>query len=156
VSADNINPYEPPKAACLSAHTPDPILKRPKSVKWALVIQILTLIAMPFAYFRAFQEYGSLVFTESPWGTILDVAALITCFPLLLGIRRPWVHWVTVVFLALKLKDTAMTLLGHNPAFDYDDIAALVTIYVIGGLMVFLFYRFTFGRPSREYFERRS
>ena len=155
MSADNINPYTPPKSECAPDHAPKPTSRRPKSVKWALTVQILTLIVMPFGYFRAFQEYGSIVFTDSPWVTVYDGAVLAACFPLLLGFRRPWVYWITVIFLACKLKDTATTLLGANPAFPYHDAAALVIIYVMGGLMAFLFYRFTFGNPSREYFERR-
>jgi hypothetical protein len=152
MSADKINPYQPPKSDTGPALGAEAVVKRPIAVKWVLTIQILTLIVIPLGYFNAFQKHGAIVFTVAPWATAGDAAQLLACFPLLLGVRRPWVYWVTVLFLALHLKGAATTLLGANPAFPYYDKATVAIAYVMGGFLGFLFYRFTFGHPSRHYF----
>lgn len=115
-------------------------------------MQLFAAVMMPILYVRVFKEHGWKVLTDYPWGTAYDGMRLLVCLPLVWGVRRPWAYWLTIAVLALQLWNVGLNLLEQSSPFPYHDPFTLVALYILSGLLVYHFYRFAFGRPSRDYF----
>lgn len=152
---NEINPYAAPQSEALRARPEEERMKRPASVKWALVMMILSVLFISILEMPLFLEKGWRVWTDQPSAALQDFCRLVACFGLLSAGRKPWVFWITVVVLAFHLNNMAKNILFGFPAIPENDIVSRVMLFVVGLLICFHFYRFTFCRPNHAYFRIR-
>lgn len=144
------NPYQPPKAEIKSD---EDILrtKRPASTKVALVFFALMTCANIKLYSDVIRQHGFQTVWEAQ--SLYD-PSLFTIVGLVLGLvgkpRRLIYIGISLLLAAICFKFCSI-LTHYQQTISYDP--ASFAAAVIGAvLMSFLFYRFTFGLPSRRYY----
>lgn len=155
-ASDSHNPYAPPRARVANLDAAGLVLpRRPASVKWAtLVLGLFTLI-LGILYWQAIEAQGA----ENIWRQqpLLDTALLLP-FGLLLslfgGRRKIAYYGIAIVLSLLVLKACFTTFMQWSAvgAFARPFLGQRFIEALMSSAMVYLFYRFTFGLPSRRYF----
>jgi len=152
------NPYAAPKAQPLLSEDGRNLgaPRRPRSVKWAtFVFGVFTLI-MGALYWQAFNDLGGRKFWQEM--SIFDRVVLL---PIGLGLslfggRSKLAYYVNSGVLAMMT-----VILPWNIFFQrWSSKGAFAKMFLMDrffealvcGLICYLFYRFTFGPPSRRYF----
>lgn len=155
-SDESHNPYAPPigqPANPVGAGSSTP--RRPASVKWAVFCMGLFTLILGMLYWQAVEAQGA----ENIWRQqpLFDTALLLP-LGLLLGLfggrRKIAYYGIAIVLSLLVLKACFTTVMQWSavgafarPFLGQRFMEALMS-YAIG----YLFYRFTFGLPSRRYF----
>lgn len=153
---ESLNPYAAPKAQLVYPDkngTGAP--RRPASVRWATFVMGFFTMIMGMLYWQAIEAQGA----ESIWReqSFFDPTLLLP-FGLVLSLfggRRKTAYYGVVIALALLVLKSCYSTLMHwsavgafaDPFWAQRFLEALMS-YAIG----YLFYRFTFGLPSRRYF----
>jgi hypothetical protein len=155
------NPYAPPAADLAASAAEQPLrTKRPPSVKWATVAFCFGLLGAWASYEKhqaLFKEFGidqTTALTPHLW--IQLIANAVPLIVLLVAGRRPIAYGVSVVALAWICGSRLLALVSllavENPlgldALEF----VIVFLILIDLLLSWLFIRFTFGRPSHQYF----
>jgi len=152
---ESLNPYAAPKASTPPASAQDlRSLRRPRSLKWAIVILGLGTLSNVRNYWLAISAYGTQeVLRQQP---LLDPVFLVVLgFACSVFIRNRFsfgciaatLAWLS--FSALRLVWWRWNrLAGVDAGLSFDRAIGLLLSCGI----VYLFYRFTFGLPSRRYF----
>ncbi len=151
-------------------------VRRPASHRWA--IGIFSVMTLPFVILMVDVFSGRSGATPKQYSLILAFLSVgtIALFCLVLGGRRRWVYYVSSCSLAVWAARATYVLSLHIYYFlvgapsvripyfhllQRDKPLAVEQTVAIGrqislaigvGLLVLLFVRFTFGRPSRHYF----
>ncbi len=147
---NNLDPT--PQSEVLAARSVEERMKRPVSVKWALVMMLGSVICISILEAQVFGEYGWRLWTDHPLATAEDVSRIAACFALLFGGRKPWVFWLTVMQLSLHLINFGKSIIWGLPAIPANDMASQISFFLVGVLLCYHYYRFTFCGPSRRYF----
>jgi hypothetical protein len=158
----HLNPYAPPTAEVVMPTTETELrMKRPRSVKWALAFFLFGTVVLLTVNGQWIAREGWQPFLEScrtdPLMVVELVGRFAGLFVLVFGGRRPWAYWVTVIALGIFLCGLPRTIY-HQVGFAMagrdaiDAVPELVVLTGFSALLVWLFYRITFGRPSRLYF----
>ncbi|MDZ4287386.1 MAG: hypothetical protein U0984_05485 [Prosthecobacter sp.] len=143
----NINPYAPP-ASDVSPPALDklPPMKRPASVKCALAFFAVMPLMSSWTYFLILphlSEAGAVRMRQNLFigGLVFLVLLLLLWF----AGRRRFGYWTGVVGLFLITARAMITIPFGTNAVSAVPVLLLVTL---------LFYRFTFGSPSRLYYQK--
>jgi hypothetical protein len=157
-----VNPYAPPasEVGVREAAIAESQIERPKSVKWTIAVFLLLVagLVITSGQFIYGKGWGALITGYRVNPSYLATHALFTAAltALLVGGRRPVVYWITTFSLALGCFNIA-----NNLRFEWaraashlggEEIGNKIGLVIFSFLLVYLFYRFTFGRPSRTYF----
>jgi hypothetical protein len=158
----HLNPYAPPTAEVgVRVTEQEPTTKRPPSVKWALALFLFGFAVLFILNGQLLAKEGWRTFVEAsvmePWSILEPISRLIALIALLFGGRRPWVYWTTVGALGIFLcglpgalaPQFALAMAGRD--LFITTMEFIVPIIMVA-LLFWLFYRITFGRPSRLYF----
>jgi hypothetical protein len=150
----DLNPYAAPHSNVAPPKVPEPSLPRPASTKWAIVVAVLFLIVYAVTIETAITHDTS---AEGHFSIIngLDLALrLLGLIALLAGRRRPWGYYLSAMTLAV------FWLLGIRNIWlssTYEPGRVDLEIATAGGIIIslltYLLYRFTFGQPSREFYQ---
>lgn len=138
---DDFNPYAPPKAEPPARPAKPERIKRPGAVKWAIAFMVLSSAVMGYSYAELYLNTGWLPLIASPWATVMDALRFVACAGLLFGGRNSWVYWITAIPLALhsfNLRSGPLVFPDHHTGVNL--------------LSLLLFYKFTFGKSTRAYF----
>ncbi len=143
------NPYEPPKTEIHAQVKPKE--KRPTSTKLIIGFLTIAMLGWVLMYNDAIQKFG--------WQAVVDRQSLFD--PVILGVVM-WIFFVIgrprlliyvlgSCWLAILIALNAWSLVSNSSRLvpDMIQLAINVTLFV---LMIWLFYRFTFGLPSRRYY----
>lgn len=149
---DRHDPYAPPVEPYVPPVETKVRVRRPASVKWAIGIMTLASSGGLLVYTRAIAKYGIQVLTEYPLTSALDALRFFVTLALPFAGRKPWVLWSTACVLAIQIFNLGKHALNESLASPRD-VGGSIAYIVFGGLMVVHFARFTFGKPSREYFK---
>ena len=163
------NPYAPPESDFISPITPgNAPMKRPKSTKWAITVFLFSVAFFVVLNGLFIYRGGGAIFLDSFWQSPWDLLPVLTHLSALLSFilfdRKPVAYWAGVVALGTMCIGDILVMRDQWSATwrNEDDSSAsmdlgpqisdIIGALFIFGLMLYLFYRFTFGRPSRVYF----
>lgn len=156
-----LNPYAPPSSdvTIASVKNPEP-MKRPASVKWAWVYLGLLVVLFAFHDGRHIARTGVAQITDTyltyPIVFIMPTLRLTALILLTTSARRPIIYWVGTIALASRVCEMGIRLWLASVSVDFNALDShalpLFGLAVPTGVVLFLFYRFTFGLPSRQYF----
>lgn len=144
-----INPYEPPKA---EIHAQVKLKeKRPKSTKVIIGFLTIAILGWILMYNDAIQKFG--------WQAVIDRQSLFD--PVILGVVM-WIFFVIgrprlliyglgSCWLVMVIALNAWSLVSNSSHAAPDKIQFAINVMMLT-LMIWLFYRFTFGLPSRRYY----
>jgi hypothetical protein len=131
-------------------------MKRPASVKWALaVVTLIFGVALFYiveefvrnGWQRAFGLYFATVARTLRFGLFVLGFILVWCGP------RRVAYGIGVIFLAGITYFATMASFETEPRFDSAEAQGeMLTACLVPALCAWLFFRFTFGRPSRIYY----
>lgn len=133
--------------------------KKPKSVWIATILAGLTFVqgALWFSYIFIRAESGiGKSYVEGLKDPVFFARLLLCliCFPaLLLKPKAKGTYYLTAAYLGILAVLFVQGAMAHRniPPFG-DTLPARIIGWSLAALMALLFCRFTFGRPSREYF----
>ena len=150
-----INPYAPPAAS--SSAAPEQTaggFRRPRSLKWAIVILGLGTLTNVRNYWLAISAYGfKTVLRDQP---LLDPVFLVAiAFGFALFIRRKMTFYViasTLAWVGYSSLKLVWLRWDRRSPFDGDIPMERIVGLLLSFGVIYLFCRFTFGLPSRRYF----
>ncbi|WP_395746772.1 hypothetical protein [Prosthecobacter sp.] len=151
-----LNPYTAPKAASAYRGSSGANLpRRPASVKWAVFCVGLFTLILGILYWQAIKAKGA----ESIWRnqSLFDPSLLLP-LGLALGMfggRRKIAYYgiaIALALLALKACYSSFVQWSAVGAFARPFLGQRFMEALMSYAMGYLFYRFTFGLPSRRYF----
>lgn len=143
------NPYAPPQSDVTPRLRQAASSKRPASWKWALALALCFAIgyAMTMRNVIVLVGWAGL---ELSWMDGLDLILRLTClFALLAGSGKPWGLYLGSTALACFALMSGWNLWRTYTGYP-DPVMRLIGMILIG-LMLRLWYCFTFGQPSRRY-----
>lgn len=142
------NPYQPPKA---EVGAPRQVSQAAKPASSWVMMAVFTLSIVGWAgQQRAiWKEFGVTAFGFNLM-TFVTVSCGVGLLALILGPRQRWAYFVVVTIYALHMGIYVVTTI---PGISADNGALIFTSFVpTMGLRLWLFYRFTWGIPSRRYY----
>jgi hypothetical protein len=158
----DINPYTPPAAEVAKPLMGEEVpMKRPASVKWAMAFGVFAIFAFALINTRFVLDKGWLYWAEAYGSRPMNLVSAVVRIPgfgvMFSAGRRPLAYWAGVAVLGYTSIEYP-THLGNQIAARFEktdgrELVGITTIGLIFALLLWwLFYRFTFGRPSRVYF----
>lgn len=150
-----LNPYAAPKADGVMASADAGVPRRPRVVKWTTFLLGLFTFIVIYFYWRTIADRGAAeVFKHQP---LFDLPlAMAVAFLLCLFRRRDKVSFGIVVFtlgwLCVRTVERLWPRWTTPRAFATPWIAERIVELLFAAGFFYLFYRFTFGLPSRAYF----
>jgi hypothetical protein len=167
-----MNPYAPPAAPALAPPAPfappEVKMRRPASVKWLIAVYSFGFAAAGVTFLahgmraRIIQEQFGV--TTPPFITLETglqiLGSVVPLLILLIAGRREVGYWIGGLFLLLEVIRRWVTTASYI-ADGFLEAANEVSFYAstiliiwlsINTLLLWLFIRFAFGRPSRLYF----
>ncbi len=151
------NPYAPPAAEITPSQTPPlPVerMKRPASQIWTLIlfgVVILTVIQ----HFRShgLTWYSLEKFRAEPLDFLTRMTAIPAFITVLWPGRLKTGYWLGSIALALYCwRSGTENVATFFEAPTFNQLWNHGEDLLIAGLHFYIFYRFVFGRPNREYF----
>lgn len=156
-SDESLNPYAPPKAQPVSPEASGgDVFRRPRSVKWATFVFTFFFVIQVVLYWRTISAVGVRKVWEGQ--SLFDPMFFLPLGFVFswLGGRRKIAYYVNAFLLAMvviKIVWSAFVLQRHTPhAFSNVLLPQRMMVVVMTSLFGYLFYRYTFGLPSRRYF----
>ena len=163
------NPYAPPASGTgpdllLSKGDlgePQATLKKPASSRWAVVLMLFSFVVFTYVTVLSINRVGLPAHLDLYQQNLLNIATPLMRFlalgALLVGGRASFVYWAGCVGLASSLFDAVMTAYMTIQAALASSEAAGAISYLpvqagVLSLLTWLWYSFTFGRPSRRYY----
>lgn len=150
---DTRSPYTPPQSSILSDRASNTSANRPASSKWAFFILAASAVCIAILEYQFISERGWSAWFDHPTSIVQNLIRLIALTGLATKCQRPWVYWTTIIILIWHLANLTMTLLdlpkGSRIAHD---TASAAMLWLFSALLIYHFYRFAFGLPSRQYY----
>lgn len=145
----DLNPYAAPQSDVTPRLACDVLAKRPASSKWALAVAILFVVGYAMTMRNAVVHVGW-AGLELLWMDVLDLILRLACLAALLaGSGKSWGYYLGSATLAYFVLMGGRNL--WNAYAGYPDPATGIVGMIFIGLMLRLWFRFTFGTPNRRY-----
>lgn len=153
-----VNPYAPPGSEISTRPAGEASVKRPMAVKWVRAVFLVGTIGVCLFNGKLIHDKGWQWFynayREHPW-SIVEPAMR---FPGLVALwafdRKPFAYWLAATSLGLLVYETFVSIYrdGVRVLRNLELIPEFIGVGIGCFLITYLFYRFTFGRPSRIYY----
>jgi hypothetical protein len=159
------NPYAPPETEGLASGGDEKLPgKRPASVRWATVVMGGAFLVGGWNYFHSIRDFGVAGLFPRDLGETVGLALVLLAGPavarLAAGWRKPITFWLDASALALFCLFRCLEFYVH--LISRPDLLVMMprsSVWIVYGCVAvinlaffWLFYAFTFGRPSRSYF----
>lgn len=155
---DQDSPYAPPKAEIHDPQLSDPRLKRPTSSKWVLFYATAYFGVLIWGYIEhgASLEWWRWQLSQ-PWRILFQFYLLFSCIVLWNSRPRMLAYACGImdcIFAIILIAAQGVSIIGTTPDpwASRQTRADIIVSVIFLSLTAWLFYRFTFGLPSRRYY----